>query len=265
MTRRSCAGSRGRSARTDTRRQPARVGKHSTRSGRSRSGDIRPAAHLAHSGPQPEDRPGRLDSPRSGRTPARCASACAGPGAVPGRRDRRRPSCHGCRLHCAAAPARSAGTGRHARRGCCSAGSGHHPGSQRPGVGAPHQQPAFASKALAGAGHPARQGPRPEDRLRPRPVRPGLGRRRPQRLRHPQRHAPPRPHGHRAQARDRGTASCSPASSPTPTRPTAINFLRGKPPAPPCRSTTSSPSATPGRRARSSSARHSGWPSPTTR
>ena len=44
------------------------------------------------------------------------------------------------------------------------------------------------------AGRPARQGPRTEDRLQPRPVRPGVGRHRPQRLRPAQPRARPGPH-----------------------------------------------------------------------
>ena len=70
-------------------------------------------------------------------------------------------------------------------------------------------------------------------------VRQRLGRRRPQRLRHPQRHPRPRPHEHQA-----GTSGClraQPAPSPTrtPARPSTSCAARA--PRRPCRSTTSSP------------------------
>ena len=54
-------------------------------------------------------------------------------------------------------------------------------------------------------------------RLRPGAVRPGLGRHRPQRLRHPQRHPAPRPAAHSCSEPARTAASSCAARSPTPT------------------------------------------------
>ena len=66
---------------------------------------------------------------------------------------------------------------------------------------------AASQAALVQLAQPAGEGPGAEDRLRPGPVRAGVdGRRRrdlrPQRLRHPQRHAPRGPAAHRGEARD---------------------------------------------------------------
>ena len=68
-----------------------------------------------------------------------------------------------------------------------------------------------------GPRHPSRQGPGTADRLRPRAVRPGLGRHRPQRLRHPQRHPAPRPDRPPCSEPAPTAASSSAARSPTPT------------------------------------------------
>ena len=84
-------------------------------------------------------------------------------------------------------------------------------------------EPSGAGPAGAAAG----EGTGPEDRLRPGPVRPGMvGRRRrhlrPQRLRHPQRHAPRGPAAHRAEARHerlRGPQRCAPRSLHRPRHP----------------------------------------------
>ena len=114
-----------------------------------------------------------------------------------------------------------------------------------------------------GAGAAAGQGPGADDRLHPRAVRPGVVRRRPQRLRHPQRHAAPRPrrrrqgghHGclvlrgtlrrplHRASHRVRARAGTSPT----------------------CRSTTSSRSSDAWQKGAQQLARRARRHSPTTR
>ena len=99
---------------------------------------------------------------------------------------------------------------------------------------------------------PARQGPRAEDRLRPGPVRPGVEGRRPQRLRHPQRHPAPGPHGPGAQGRhERLRGGVGHAARPVPGQDRSRSCA-GRTRRRPCRSTTSSRCRTRGRRAPSS-------------
>ena len=116
--------------------------------------------------------------------------------------------------------------------------------------------PTVARRAQAGTALavlealPSRAGPR--DGLRAGAVRPGLGRHRPQRLRHPQRHPAPGPHGIRPQGRH----ARLPRAARHAARPLhgarASPSCAGSGPRPRCRSTTSSPCRTPGRRAPSS-------------
>ena len=167
----------------------------------------------------------RPDAPRCRRRSARCVArrpgrrhvrrgaAVRGPGRGADRAAvRREPPAPSVTLHPEprgpdgrAAPTGAGAVGRRRRRGRCAAAdrAGHR-------------------RAAAG------QGPRAEDRLRPRPVRPGVEGRGPQRLRHPQRHPAPGPHRTRCSRTGRTAAWWRRAPCTTRTRAKPIAFVRGQ-------------------------------------
>ena len=124
-------------------------------------------------------------------------------------------------------------------RGCLP-GRRRHPRVQR--APPPARQPAAPRPSPASTPSPAAQsqeravgrpgpvageGPLPDDRLRPRPVRPGLAGRGPQRLRHPQRRARSTPDEHRVRGPEPHGCVVEAGDLDDPYTAQRIRFVRG--------------------------------------